>query len=251
MKKLIFGIFILLLPIICFGQVVTTSVSYAQPTAGGSTYATLIADGNTKAVYIADATYLTLSGSDVIQWADSTGNNYDLDTLSIDFTDDIAFDTDSVYTFDASHAVLADTFTLDQPCTIYAVMSPQAAWSDNSTFWVGQNEPAGRFRQDIAADSVYAYSGNTVGPDTIPRYEKVIVRIVYNGTNSKIQINERTAVTGNVGTDDLDGLNLFGRPGGTNLSTVAFWKIIIRGVDDDDDDELVFVRQLNAQFSVY
>lgn len=225
--------------------------------AGGDTYADIIGDGNTLAVYIADATYLTEDGSsNVIQWADSTGNNYDLDTIPNEtFQDDLHFAGDSVYTNDGlSHARLVDTFTLDQPFTIYAVLSPQE-WVDGDVFFGGggSSSLSCTMDQDEAADSVYITTdgSNYVGPDTINVYEKVIIRTVWNGSSSKIQINERTAVTGNVGTNNFEGFTLFDRRDGNRPSHLAVWKIIIRSGDDDDADELTIVRRLNREFTVY
>jgi hypothetical protein len=82
----------------------------------------------------------------------------------------------------------------------------QVTWTANDRLWDGYTNDTGQLRQTAATPRLYliaptsgTYTSN-LATDTWG-----IVRVLYNGASSKIQINNNAATTGNAGTNNMDG----------------------------------------------
>jgi len=96
----------------------------------------------------------------------------------------------------------------------------------------------------IYAGSAYSSGNNNLAANTFG-----IIRLFFDGDNSKFQINNTTAVTGNWGTADSTGLNLGARtPSGQNKSNVCFKELILRNVSDNSTDETAIYNYLATKY---
>lgn len=112
--------------------------------------------------------------------------------------------------------LMVAVFELNQPTFIYAVIKP-LSWTASRAFWDGgAGVNRGILSQNTSTPNVYAYAGagSALSPD-LTLNEWHIVRVLYNGADSLLQIDDHDPITGNFGTANMGGiwlgsLNLLG-----------------------------------------
>jgi len=213
-----------------------------------STYPEVINDGNTVAWYIAsELSTITKDGGNIVsRWNDYLESGRDLVTGSALWVnpDYIQFDGISQYLKCAG-------FTLIQPEFIYIIFKP-VTWTNLDYIFDGNATNSGRVRQDTVTPRVIMSAGTDLGNcDDLVLNTWAIMRCRFDGANSKIQINESTAITGNCGIYNMSGFTLGSR--GTvdaRFSNIHVREIILRKIADDTEDETAIYNYLKSKYSL-
>ncbi len=211
----------------------------------------LLNDGNTVAWYIYDKLLtITKDGSDLVsEWRDFLGSGNDL--LQAVGGKEGVWGSDGISFDGISQFMKALTFTLAQPTIIYIVFQ-QVSWTANDRVFDGHVHTSGMLLQGTSTPKLtsgaptpgVAQSGLNVG-------DFGIIRCVFSGVNSKLIINNEQLYIHNAGTNDMSGFTL----GATGAGTAFFGNIlvkdvILRGVDENEDDEVDIYNYLNTLRSI-
>jgi hypothetical protein len=79
-----------------------------------------------------------------------------------------------------------------------------------------------------------------------------ILRVVFNGASSKLQINGNAAETGNPGAGNAGGFTLAaGGDGSGRFSNTQYKEIIVRAIVDSGGDETSILDYLNTKYTIY
>ena len=213
---------------------------------------TPLSDGNTVAWFDMAEHYMTLDSADrVSAWADRSGNGNHL--LQAVEADQPTWSANGVLFDGVSQFLKTATFPLGQPQHIYIVFK-QVTWVNGQKFFDGNSPSTGILYNSISSP----YLRTSAGSDSLYDNKLAvntwgIVRIVFNGANSKLQINEETAKTGNSGTG---GVGMKGFTLGARADGAAQWanmevkEVIIRNVVDGADKEQTFYDYLKDKYSL-
>jgi len=239
MKRLIL-LFTILISLNCFGQHRNYPYPNSAHLGGGErTYQDVI-DDSAYCWHIAHADYITITDDSVSQWDDVTDNNIDL-TQSIDqyrptFTDD------SVY-FDTISYMLNSEMNETTVQSAFMVIKKY-----HETSW-GNLIDYGDFTLGTAGPNTEVYIGG-VHATTVTLNDNTLALVVIesNGANSLLRVNNNTAGTGDLGTDNLEEIQ-FGSSIYKNRITFKehiFFKCIL-----SDSDSTLISNYLNDKYSVY
>ena len=247
MKKLFLLITGLFLLFSVEGQILRYS-NYTAPTPPEiDSITALLTDGHTDCWYEFDEANVTLVGDTAVaQWDDLSGHERHLiqaNTLNQpEWTDDGV-------AFSIGHLLKTGSFSSSQPVFLYIVMR-QDVWTANETLFGNYNNANVAMQQRTSSPNIRVtsgiYSTNNANA-TIGNF--VIVRILFNGASSKLQINNTTATTGDFGSNAMDGIAI-PNAGGTSGSSLTIKALIRRSVDDSGDDEYMIYNYLNAKYSL-
>ena len=238
MKRLLF--LLLLIPVLSFGQEVYTYTVLAP---------SVLSDGNTVAWYIADdLTTITKDGSNrVSQWDDYLGSGHDL--IQATDTWKPLWSADGILFDGVDNWMKTAAFTWEQPEMIYMVVK-QVTWiASGIIIFDGNTNDKGKLVQYIATPGIGVYAGNISAQNNnlvIDTWS--IVRVLFNGASSKLQVNETAATTGNFGANNMGGFTLAskGTPAGV-WANIQIKEIILRNIDDTDADEQAIYNYLESK----
>jgi hypothetical protein len=211
-----------------------------------------INDGHTKMWYDSqDLTTITRTSANLVSvWADKllSGNNLLSDSLALYPTwnaDGILFDgiDDNMKTAVA---------TLTQPTFIYIVFK-QVTWTNQDRIFDGHVNNSGILVQNTSTPNINVYAGS-IGTDS----DKLaldtwgIVRVLFNGANSKFIVNNEAPITGNFGASDMGRFRLAsqGASGGTYFANIHVKEIIIRNVDESGANEAIIYNYLKNKHGI-
>lgn len=212
-------------------------------------YPSVLEDGNTVGWYLSnqlDTIFKSANGY-IYKWCDYSGSGHDLKSIKgyvMLSSGEIVFD----------QSMLKAIFSFTQPCYIYAVVK-QNTWAVSSVLIDGTTTYT-VCQQFTASPGIVAYAGtaSSVKNDlAVGSYG--IVKILFNGANSKFQINNGTVWTGNLGSGNMNGLTLGGAYNVTEYSAqfpskFAAKEIILRGVADSPEDESAIYAYLQSKYSL-
>ena len=206
-----------------------------------------IKDGNTFAWYdISDLSTITKNGSNVVSRVnDKLGSGNDLVTGSCTWADNsINFDkTLSQYLKTASK-------TLNQPSEIWMVVD-RSVWTENSAFFDGYTALRGMLYDTVGTPKVKIYAGAEAAENTkLVRGQHHIVRALFSGSNSELQVNETSKTTGNAGGNNLGGITIGSRGAGTDFTTMNVREMIIRKVASTQNQINETVTYLNRKHHI-
>jgi len=217
----------------------------------------VIYDSNTVAWYKSDdLSTITKDSSDFVsRWNDKLGSGHDL-IQNTGVSQPKWFNNEGVL-FDGFDFMKTDAFTYVQPEFIYIVFN-QITWAGNWSFiFDGNTEYSGGFTQQYnnshylalyngAYPTTYAVNGN------LPLNVFGIARVLFNGANSKIQINNTISTTGNFGTiKNMNGFYLGRSPNHSGyFSNIQVKEIIARKVADNTTDETNIYNYLKAKYNL-
>ena len=130
-------------------------------------------------------------------------------------------------------------FAYNQPEMAYLALN-QLTYKLNSYIFDGDLSDSGSFHQHSGtASTLTAYAGATMNSPYNQINKLNVIRVVLNGANSRIQIDDEANIWGDAGvTKNLGGITL-GRPGGvsSSLSNIYIKEAIFRKVADSPLDE--------------
>jgi hypothetical protein len=218
----------------------------------------LLTDTYTKGWYIANTSNLTLDGTEVDVWSDTTANNND---LLIDAGEPFNPTWDSgesaVY-FDGVNDQMNDnTFSYNKPITIYTVIKiPSPNGLGKHMFWLYSGPT-----YDIALVTSNGYQGALRAFDDgvffngaegfFPGDEYFILVWTLNGnvTNgSSLSVNDGTPVTYTGSTTPIEMLRL--NHNSTSLE-IYMREIIVRNVVDDETSRNAIIDYLNNRWGIF
>ncbi|MCW3804128.1 Ig-like domain-containing protein [Plebeiibacterium marinum] len=232
MKKLFLGLFFLVL--LC-------SNLFAQ------TEPSILSSPDTKAWYVAESEYMTLiSGNHVDEWADKSGNNYNLWQPSSPLDYRPTFSGDSVV-FDTYLDQLENLdFVLSQPITVYLVFKRYGY--------------SGGYHEIVDFDDINIYEYldgdsiswgirsvsdggklNASSSNKVPKHKYVVLTATFNGTSSSVRINTNTPDIGGTVNASINAVRLLLSHNELNGSVK---ELIVRGIDDSDSNEISIIQWL-------
>ena len=200
----------------------------------------LLASENVMARWVAAEENLT-HGSPVSQWNDISGNGRHLvqaDPLRQPTWGSVAQEI----IFDESNLrYIGSSGEFNQPLSVFLVMK-RITHINGGRFFCGEG-PSGSIYQASTSTSIIAWSGDTLIHSGGVGDDYIIVRVVFNGANSYIRINDGLKSEGNLGSNSLNNRITLGSNGATSAfdySNVAYKEAIIwNGVISDEDSDII------------
>lgn len=172
----------------------------------------------------------------VSRWNDLLGSGRDLKTKA----GTPHWSVDGVLFDGATDYMKCDAFTLNQPQQMYLVMK-QITWTLNDRFFDGNISGQVMSRQTTASPGISINAGSASGTkNDLVLNTWGIVRILFNGANSKLQINVAAAWTGNAGANNAAGFTLGGGATGGNCSNIQVKEVIVRNVADGANETPIY-----------
>jgi len=189
--------------IVGLGVVGSIVESGAAPVAG---YPAVLDDGNTVA-WFDYLENITMDGSNLVRiWGDKSVEGNDL--LQAVGTRQPLWSADGVLFDGIDNFMKCIAFPWNQPEFIYMVMK-QITWTNFDYFFDGNALNSGVMFQRGVTPNISLYAGAELGPNiNMILNQWKIVRILFNGIASKLQINEIAAITGDAGAANMGGFTL-------------------------------------------
>ena len=216
---------------------------------GGESYPPILDDGNAPSWWDMAEKYMTKDGSNrASQWADRSGNNNHLLQAGADALKPI-WSSDGVLFDGADDLMKAVGFTFVQPEMIYMVLK-QVTWTANDRIFDGDSSTKVLF-QSASSPDIKANSGQSSGAASGLLIDTFgIVRVLFNGGSSKLQVNEDAAITGNFGSADMDGFTLGATATGTFPSNIQVKEVILRKIVDTAPNDQIIYDYLKSKYSL-
>lgn len=125
--------------------------------------------------------------------------------------------------------------TINQPTTIYMLIR-QDSWEVGKYIFDGYANPNCMMTQNGVTPLLYAYGGTAYmhSEDSFPIGTFGIVKLVFNGVNSYMQVNGGAKVLTNAGTANMGGLSLGGNANSGSWSDFTIKDFIIKRIPADD-----------------
>lgn len=188
---------------------------------------------------------ITSSTSLVSQWDDQSGNGRHLKQGTD--TNKPTVQADGSILFDGADNYLAcDAFTLNQPTTVY-VLGKQVTWTANDRFFDGNTANSMTLFQRTGSPNLAIFSGTTLGNNgnlALDTYG--VISSVFNGANSRLQINNGTPVSGDAGSSNAGGFYLGALATPANFGNVQIKEVLIFSVAHDATQRAAIVRYLST-----
>ena len=144
-------------------------------------------------------------------------------------------------------------FTLVQPIQIYLIVV-QVSWIFARYMFHGNINLSSAVFQNPSTPEIKAHAGVGISsPDlTIGNYG--ILRITFNSTSSKLQINDITPITGNVGTLDMNGFTFGAKssgdaPGNIEVKGAVIFDETFNSLPTPTEDQAIY-DYLNTYYSL-
>lgn len=199
-----------------------------------ATYPAILDDGNTMvwSDYLEGITIET----GVAQWDDKSGNNNHFIQSS---TDSQPILTANGILFDGEDDSLrTPEFTLIQPTFIYLLLR-NITWTTGRRIFDSYITSQAYLENQIATPIIRQRAGLLGATNTNLILNKFsILRVLFNGSSSKLQVDETDASILDPGPNNMGGINLGARSGlTTGASHIEVKEIIVRKIVDSETDE--------------
>jgi hypothetical protein len=245
MKKLYSILIGLLLLLPLQGQILRYSNYSLPPSADPAE--TLLADGNTWAWYDYNQS-VTKDGSNFVSvWADRLGSGHNL--LQATGSIQPLWTADGIDFDGVDNIMKTAEGVVNQPTNIYIVFK-QVTWTNIDYIFDGYISVGGQLSQRTSTPNVYISAGTPSSLASVTLDTWCIVRVLFNGASSKLQLNAEAAITGNFGANHMDGMTLGNSSATGRASDVIVKEVIIRIVDDSDENETTIYNYLKAKYGL-
>jgi hypothetical protein len=213
-------------------------------------------DGNTVAWYDStDLTTITKDANELVSvWADKMGTAAK-NLIQNGVTSIRPLWSSTGILFDGSNDFMATgTFTLSRPSFVYMVVNNKS-FTTNDVVCDGYGTSTGRIKQQTTGTTLLAfYAGDTekFSIDAISANQKIIIRTLWNGVNSSIQINDHAIWNGGLGTiANMSGFTL-ARAGtsGSAYGNIEVQEVILRKTADSQELSDSIMNYLKTKYSV-
>jgi len=122
----------------------------------------------------------------------------------------------------------SNAFALSQPTSLFVVFK-QRSWDLDSCILDGNTIGSGSLVQNATSPGTRAYAGAfSLEPNSLELDEWGIVKIVFNGASSKLQIDRMIPYTGDFGAGNMGGITIGAYGNGTFSSDIVVKAIITR-----------------------
>jgi hypothetical protein len=215
----------------------------------------IIRAGNTVGWYDwNDLTTITKDGSNLVSsWLDKLLSGHDL--VQATGLKQPVWSADGI-TFDGAATngdqLKTGTFTLNQPVMAYIVMK-QVSWTSTDFVLDGYTDSTLILQQRTASPGLAIYGGTAYSSvnSNLAVGSYGLVRILWSGAASFLQINNTSKTTGSVGTAAGAGISIGSRAANLGCANIAFKEIIYRNVADNDGTQTSIVNYLNAKYGLF
>ena len=211
----------------------------------------VIRDGSTVAWFLSDElATLTRDGANrVSRWNDYLGSGHDL--IQANGADQPLWSANGVLFDGVSEFMKTAPFAYVQPEMIYMVVK-QVAWNLNGIFLDGNAAPVSALYQNGITPEIRINAG-VIGPidGSLAVDTWGIVRVLFNGAASTLQVNTNAQWIGNAGANDMGGFTL-GLDGAAafNNSNIQVKEIILRNVADAAPAQTAIYAYLAAKYGI-
>lgn len=210
----------------------------------------IINDGNTVA-WFDSAENITKDGSDFVSvWGDKSGLSHDL--LQAIGTNQPLWTADGVLFDGVDNFLKCVGFTLIQPQFIYMVLK-QVTWASTTTVFDGNITGSGTLQQRTSTPNLAIYAGSFSSLNgNLAVGDFGNIRILFNGVNSKLIVNDTAPTVGDVGAANMSGFTLgdVGGGGVGQFANIQVPEIIIRKVEDTVSDETDIYNYLKSKYGL-
>lgn len=185
-----------------------------------------------------DLTTFTRTGEAISEWRDKIGSGRD---LSSPISGNYPSRKLNGVLFDGLTRYIRGLFTFNQPCFVYLVFMPISWTSGRVIFDKGINSANYALLQQYNTNTpnIAAFAGSysaesphcTVG-------SMHVVRVLFNGANSKLIVDNNAPITGNFGNNPMGGLTLgaYYSTGAGGLSNILVKECILMSNDSGESD---------------
>jgi len=186
----------------------------------------VINDGNTVAWFDAQEN-ITKDGSDLVSvWGDKTGLAHHL--LQATGTNQPLWSANGVLFDGIDNFMKCVAFEWNQPEFIYMV-ARQVTWTGGDSLFDGNGVGGGMFQQTVLSPAVRLYAGSySTSNSNWTLNTFMILRLLFNGLNSSIQVNNTPAIVSDAGGNNMAGSTLGARADAGNPGNLEVKEIIGR-----------------------
>lgn len=155
-------------------------------------------------------------------------------------------------TLDGVRQYMEAVGVLNQPTWVYLCLK-QITWTDIDYIIDGITINGGAINQRTTTPKIQMFSGTTyiIGDTQFPVNTKGILRALFNGTESKLQVNNLIPTFTQTGTTNMGGVSL-GRPGSLDgyYSNILATGLVVRKIRDKLRDSIDIYNKINTKYSV-
>jgi hypothetical protein len=210
----------------------------------------IIADSAVAWFKANDLNTVTKDATDSVSvWANKLGNGRNLTATG---TAKPIWSSNGMLFNGTTSSMVTETFTLEQPTMIYIVFK-QITWTSNDYIFDGYTTASGGLRQRTATPGLGIYAGASSAADNNLALDTWgIARIVFNGLNSTLQIDENAiTIDGNYGSSDMNGFTLGGIAAGTTgRSNIEVKEIIIMPAKNSTTNQNIIMNYLRNEYGL-
>ena len=163
-----------------------------------------------------DLATITKDGSNLVSvWAAKGGAATGKNLLQADGAKQPLWVAPGIIRFDGIDDFLKSAaFTWNQPEFIYMLVK-QITWTYTDRIFDGYGNQTAAVYQGNSTPKIIAYAGGLSSENSNLFVDTWgIIRVLFNGANSKLQVNDTASITGNFGTNNAGGFTLGSRGGG-------------------------------------
>lgn len=207
----------------------------------------ILRDGNTVAWYdYKDLSTITKDGSNFVsRWNDKLGSGHDLIQATGAYQP--SWTPGGIYFDSVTHFLKTSAFTYNQPEMVYLVLS-QHSWSSAAVIMDGNAGNFGTLYQWSASPNIMAFAGGDIVLNPNLELEQfAIVRILFDGENSKLVVNKTPPITGNFGSANMGGISFGGAANYTYLSNITIKDAVFRKIADEPTNEAAIYNYLKSK----
>lgn len=153
-------------------------------------------------------------------------------------TDGLTFDHVSDY-------MRTNKITYNQPSMNYMVLK-QVSWTNAGNIFGGFDPPTNPLiNQNGSTPSILAYAGGgSPSSNELAVGDFGVIRCLFNGANSKLQVNANAAKTGNFGAANMEGISIAYRD--ANFGHIQVKCVISRDCVEDAGDETAIYNYVSS-----
>jgi len=213
-----------------------------------STIPPVLEDGSTKAWFDYNQN-ITMNGSNLVSnWGDKSGSGNDL--VQATETNRPTWNSNGVLFDGVFDFMKTAPFTLVQPEFIYIVFK-SVTWTDTDRIFDGNTPDSGELLQRTSTPNIKAYAGGFSSESSdliLDTYG--VVRVLFNGASSTLQVNNNAQITGNFGSGNMGGFTLGSLANNTLLGNIEVKEVIIRNVADTSQNEEIIYNYLKNKYGL-
>ena len=204
----------------------------------------IVYDGNTKAWYdYQDLTTITVDGAGrVFRWNDKLGSGHDLIQAN---GADMPLLTATGVLFDGVSEVMRVGFLYSQPEQIYMAFR-QVTFTATNRFFDGFLANTGRLDQSAVSPNIYAIAtAQSADNPNLAINTFGILRLLFSGASSSLQINETIATLWDCGGGFMNGCSIGSYGGGGSFGNIEVKEIFLR-IEDTAPNQTDIYNYINV-----